>query len=145
MAIIRWNPWNIDRLIDEEWDFPAIPGFARLVGQGLNIYETDSDVIIEAAMPGIPEDKIDVTVDDDGIVRVSGSKEESKEEKDKKKFFMSSMSESYNYSFRLPKNADLNTEPACELNNGILKMSFPKVEKQAPRKISIKKATTENI
>ncbi len=143
MAIIRWNPWNIDRFFDDELDMPTFPGLSRLVGQGLNIYETDSEIIAEAALPGIPEDKIDITVDDDNVVRVTGSNETQEEDKNKRKYFMSSMLQTYNYTFRLPKNAASNQEPICEFDNGVLKMTFPKIEKQAPKKISIRKRVNQ--
>lgn len=71
MAIIRWNPWSLPSL-EDEWDIPAIPGFSRLVGQGLNIYETENSVVAEMAMPGVLENQVDISVDD-GVVRVTAS------------------------------------------------------------------------
>jgi HSP20 family molecular chaperone IbpA len=142
MAIIRWNPWNIDRFFEDEWDLPTIPGISRLAGQGLNIYETDTNIIAEAALPGVPDNNIDVTIDEDGIVRVTGSYEETEEDKDRRRYYMSSMAQSFNYSFRLPKGANTQVEPSCELTNGVLKMTFPKTEKQAPKKIKISRGDT---
>jgi|SRR5579884_1952203 len=136
MAIIRWNPWNLDRILDDDLDLPAIPGLGRLVGQGLNVYETDTAIVAEAALPGIPEDKIDVTIDE-GIVRITGSKEESQENK---RNMMNYLSSAYNYSFRLPRGVIAeDKEPVCELENGILKLEFPKVEKTPPKKVKIVK------
>jgi HSP20 family molecular chaperone IbpA len=137
MAIIRWNPWSMDRFFEEDWDLPTIPGLSRLVGQGLNIYEGDNDVVVEAALPGVSEDKIDVTIEDNGIARITGSYEETKEDKSKRKYYMSSMAQSYNYSFRLPKVINTEQDPVCEFNNGVLKMVFPKTEKKAPKKIKV--------
>src|SRR5574338_397348 len=99
MAIIRWNPWSLDDLTAGDWDVPTIPGLSRLAGQGLNLYETDNAIIAEAALPGVPEDKIDITYND-GIVRVVGSMEE--KSGDGRRNYMSTLSSSYNYSFRLP-------------------------------------------
>lgn len=142
MAIIRWNPFNIDRLFDEDWDLPTLPGISRLAGQGLNIYETDTEVVAEAALPGIPEDKIDVTIDD-SIVRITGASEEKKEDKDRKRYFMSSMEQSFNYSFRLPRGIIPDQEPVCEFDNGVLRIVFPKSEKQAPKKIRVQRKIKE--
>lgn len=143
MAIIRWNPWNINDVLENDWDLPTIPGLSKLVGQGLNIYETEDAINVEAAMPGIPEDNIDVTIDD-GIVRVTAHSEEKKEEKDKKKYYMSSISKSYNYNFRLPTGQLSDTEPVCELSDGILHMKFLKVKKAPPKRIKVaKKAKAE--
>lgn len=142
MAIIRWNPWNIDRFFEDDWDFPTLPGVSRLMGQGLNLYETEDSIVAEAAVPGIPEDKIHVTFED-GVVRVSASYEESQEEKNKKRYFMSSMNTSYNYSFRIPEGLVKDREPSAEIEDGILRLSFPKVEKKEPKKIKVTKKAKE--
>lgn len=138
MAIIRWNPWNIDRFFEDDFDMPTIPGVSRLMGQGLNIYETESAVVAEAALPGIQEDKVDVTFED-GVVRVSASMEDNKEEKDKRRYFMSSMSTSFNYSFKVPTGIVQGKEPEAELEDGVLKLTFKKIEKKEPKKIKVTK------
>lgn len=142
MAIIRWNPWNFERMFDDDWELPTIPGVSRLMGQGLNLYETQDAIVAEAALPGIPEDKVDVTFED-GIARISASNEATQEEKDKRRYFMSSMSSSYNYSFRLPQGVVQDEEPQAEMEDGVLRLTFKKVEKKEPKKIRvIKKAKT---
>ena len=138
MAIIRWNPWNLERFFEDDWDLPTIPGISKLMGQGLNIYETQDAIVAEVALPGMTEDRIDVTFDN-GIVRVTASAEEKKEEKEKRRYFMSSMTSSYNYSFRIPEGVVKAQEPSAELEDGILKLTFKKVEKKEPKKISITK------
>ncbi|MBI2019032.1 Hsp20/alpha crystallin family protein [Candidatus Daviesbacteria bacterium] len=137
--LIRWNPWNLRQILDKDWDIPTIPGISRLAGQGLNLYETDDAIVAEAAMPGIPDDRVDVTIDD-GVVRVTGSYEEKAEDKDKRHYFMSSMASSYNYSFRLPEGVRTDKEPVCELDEGVLKLSFEKAEKTPPKRIKVGKA-----
>lgn len=136
MAIIRWKPWNISSLLDEDWDLPTIPGLSRL-GQGLNLYETDDAVVAEAALPGVSEDKVDISVED-GVVRISASSEENLEEKSKRRYFMTSMAASYNYSFRLPQGVVSEEEPQAELENGVLSLTFKKVQKAPPKKIQVK-------
>lgn len=138
MQLIRWNPWSIDRFFDDEWELPTIPGISRLAGQGLNLYETNDAIIAEAAVPGIPENRIDVTVDNN-IVRISASTEEKKEDKEKRRYFMSSMNTSYNYAFRLPQGIITGQEPVCELNEGVLTLNFAKASKTPPKKLRITK------
>ena len=137
MAIIRWNPWNLSSFLnDEEWDFPTIPAISRIAGQGLNIYETEETLVAEIALPGIHEDKIDISIDK-GIVRISAADEQSQEEKSNRKYYMSSMSSSFNYSFRLPEGISDNQEPEAVLEKGVLKLSFQKPEVVAPKKIKV--------
>jgi HSP20 family protein len=142
MAIIRWNPWNISSLMDEDWNLPTIPGLSRL-GQGLNIYETEEALIAEAALPGIPEDKIDITVED-GIVRVTGSIEQTQADKSDRRYFMSSMASSYNYSFRLPPGVLADEEPRAEVEDGVLTLTFRKTERVAPKKVRVVKRAKES-
>lgn len=137
MAIIRWNPWNINSMLDDDFEMPTLPGLSRMIGQGLNIYETEETVVAEAALPGIPENKIDVSYDE-GIVRITGSMDERQEEKEKRRYFMTSMTQSFNYSFRLPQGITEN-EPTAELEDGVLKLTFKKVQKAAPKKITVTK------
>ena len=138
MPMIRWNPWNIDRFLEEDWDIPTIPGLSRLVGQGLNLYETDKEIVAEAALPGVPEQNIDITVEE-GVVRVVGGVSQEQKEKSKQRSFLSTLSSSYNYSFRLPQGVISDQEPACELADGVLTMRFAKVQKTPPKKLTITK------
>jgi hypothetical protein len=82
--------------------------------------------------------KIDVTFED-GVVRVSASTSQSDEEKSKKRYFMSSMATSFNYSFRIPEGIVRDEEPTAELDNGVLKLAFKKAEKKEPKKITVSK------
>lgn len=142
MAIIRWNPWNLQSMLDEDWELPTIPGISRVMGQGLNLYETEDAIVAEAALPGISEDKIDVSIDED-VVRVTAHHEERQEEKDKRRYFMSSMAQAFNYSFRLPHGIVADKEPQAELDNGVLRLTFKKVQKAEPKKIKVAKKAKE--
>lgn len=136
MNIIRWNPWNIPSFFeDDDWDFPTFPSINRMA-QGLNIFETDNNIVAEVALPGISEDKVDVSIDN-GVVRISASDEQKQEEKGKRKYFMSSMAQSYNYSFRLPDGIREDKEPRAVLENGVLKLTFAKAAVAAPKKIKV--------
>jgi HSP20 family molecular chaperone IbpA len=136
MALIRWNPWNLQSALEDDWEMPTVPGLSRLLGQGMNIYETDSAIVAEIALPGISEDHIDVSVDDK-VVRISASSESSQEDKSGRKYFMSSMAQSYNYSFRLPEGLEADTEPEAMLAHGVLTLNFKKAAPVAPKKIKV--------
>ncbi len=136
MAIIRWNPWNLSSMFEDDFDLPTVPGLSRVAGQGLNIYETEDSVFAEAALPGIPEEKVDVTVED-GIVRITGAHEDSQEDKAARRYFMTSRMNSFNYSFRLPQGIVDDQEPTCILENGILTVQFEKVKKAPPKKLKV--------
>lgn len=123
-------------MFDDDFEFPTLPGISKFMSQGLNLYETEDSLVAEASVPGLTEDKINVTFDD-GIIRITGALEEKEEEKNKKRFYMSSMATSYNYSFRIPEGIVKDEEPKAELEHGVLRLSFQKVEKKEPKKIAV--------
>lgn len=138
MPNIRWTPWNLERFFEDDWDLPTIPGISRLVGQGLNLYETEKELVAEVAIPGVSEQGLDVTIDA-GIVRVVGSRVQ--KDTTKQRTFMDTISSSYNYAFRLPQTVLTDQEPDIELSDGILTLRFAKVEKVPPKKLTVKKPT----
>lgn len=138
MAIIRWQPWSLSSLMDDDWELPTIPGLSRL-GQGLNIYETEDSIVAQAALPGVAEGKIDVSIDN-SVVRITGTREEKQEQTQGRKYYMTSMASAYNYSFKLPDGVVADQEPKASLEDGVLTLSFSKVQKQPPKKIKVVKA-----
>jgi HSP20 family protein len=115
---------------------PTVPGLSRILGQGMNIYETDTQLVSEIALPGITEDQIDISIDDK-VVRITASVDSSKEDKSGRKYYMSSMTQAYNYSFRLPENIEAESEPEAVLQHGVLKLTFQKAAPVAPKKIKV--------
>lgn len=136
MTLIRWNPWNLQSMLEDDWDMPTVPGLSKILGQGMNIYESETEVVAEIALPGIPEDRIDVSIDNK-VVRISAVSSQTEEDKSGRKYFMSSMAQSFNYSFRLPEGLD-NDEPEASLQHGVLTLTFKKAAPVAPKKIKIK-------
>lgn len=136
----------MDRFFEDDFDMPTIPGISRLMGQGLNLYETEDAIVAEAAVPGISDADIDIT-SENGIVRVSAVSSDKQEEKDKRHYFMTSMATSYNYSFRIPEGSVKAEEPKAELEDGILRLVFKKIEKKEPKKIKVtaKSKSTKEI
>jgi hypothetical protein len=56
------------------------------------------------------------------------------------------MATSYNYSFRLPEGVATDVEPQASLDNGVLTLRFPKVQKAPPKRIKVsKKSKREDL
>jgi HSP20 family protein len=123
-------------MLEDDWELPTIPGLSRMMGQGLNLYETEDTIVAEAAVPGVTEDRLDISIDE-GVVRITGRSEEQKEAQDKRRYFMTSMAQSFNYSFRLPEGIVADEEPKAELDQGVLKLTFQKVQKKEPKKVKV--------
>lgn len=106
--------------------------------QGLDMYETDNELVVKASVPGVPEDKVEVTVEGN-ILTIKAEHEETKEEKDKKRVvYKSTRQSSFNYSTNLPRMVD-GSKAVAEVENGVVKVVIPKAEEEKPKKIAIKK------
>lgn len=102
--------------------------------------ETDTEYQITAELPGMTEKDVEVTMAN-GMLILKGSKDEAKEER-KKDYFMSERRYgSFQRSFRLPEDADVENI-AATLKNGVLSVNVPKSARaQAEqRKVEVKAA-----
>lgn len=138
MAIIKFNPfspWSNDRffsLLDEDDSWPQVK-----VTEGLDVYETDSDVVVKAAVPGIPSDKVEITFED-GVLRISARDEETKEDKDKKKVVYRQQRASYfDYTTTLPRAVEGN-KISAEVNDGVVTVKAPIAQEAKPKRIAVK-------
>ena len=85
MAIVKWNRWNpIYPSFFNDEDFFSSNILEN--NSGIDIYETDESVVVEAQVPGIEEKDVHVTVEDN-ILTISAEHTEVKEEKEKKTMF----------------------------------------------------------
>lgn len=104
-------------------------------GKGLTISEDKNHVFVEAAMPGLELNDIDVTFEK-GILWIKGDKKE--EEEDKEKKFYRKASSSFSYRLALPGQIDETKEPQATYKDGIMKVSFSKAHQSQIKKINVK-------
>ncbi len=112
-----------------DWD----EDFYKFENSSISLYETDHDVIVEAAMPGCRPEDIQISFDR-GILWMRA---ESKTEKKDVKYHMKASS---NYSYRLPIPTPINenVKPEATYENGILKVTFEKSQGSKAQKIEVK-------
>ncbi len=119
------------------------------VPSGLSITEDDEYVYVDAALPGVKTNDIEISFHN-GVLRVTGEVQE--EEKKKRKSYHK-MTSSFSYQVAVPGEVDLNADPEAMCSDGVLTVIFPKVKAAAPKKIVIssklsaksKKATEEKV
>ncbi len=111
-----WTPW--------EWaiepytvELPMRAAYSDLIDEG-------NKFLVRAEVPGIPRDKIDVTVTKDGI-EISGETGAEKEEKERN-FVVHERSYSSVYkSLEFPEEV-IPEKAECKVKDGILEVSIPK-------------------
>lgn len=141
MAIVKWNrvvPSFWPSFFDEE-NWPTNINWPDLSAtSGLDIYETDNEVVVKAAVPGVKEQDVEVTVEGN-ILTISGKMDETEEKKKEKKVvYKSTMQSSFSYSTSLPRMVD-GAGAKAEVEDGIVTVSVPKVEEEKPKRIEVKK------
>lgn len=102
---------------------------------GLTIYEDTKNVFVEANLPGLTTENIDVIVNN-GELSIKGEKAEETEDKERK--YYSRSTSSFSYRVSLPSQVDESKEPEATYTNGVLKLKFAKSEKSTTKKIQIK-------
>lgn len=137
MAIIRFDPFNFPRIVNRfptVWDENEWPEIT--MNEGLDVYETESEVIVRAAVPGVPADKVDVTFED-GVLRIKAHSEETKEEKEKKKVvYRQQKVSSFDYTTTLPRAVDAE-HIAADVKDGVVTVKAPIAQAAKPKKISV--------
>jgi HSP20 family protein len=116
-------------LDDEDWA-------SFLPSSGLTVSEDDKNVYVEAAVPGLDPDKVDVTFEK-GVLWIRGNQAE--EEKDEQKKFYRKASSAFSYRVAVPGDVDESVEPEASCKNGIMKVTFAKRPEVQPKKIAVKK------
>lgn len=126
-----WSiPSRVPSIFDDESDWASF-----LPSSGLTVSEDQKNVYVEAAMPGISPDNIEVTMDK-GVLWVRGSQSDSEEDKDKK--FYRKASASFSYRIAVPGKVDETQEPDVVSKHGVLKVIFKKVAEVQPKKLTIR-------
>ncbi|HAF84773.1 MAG TPA: Hsp20/alpha crystallin family protein [Sphaerochaeta sp.] len=103
----------------------------------VDITETDKAYIVEAELPGYEQEDVKVNIEKH-VLRLSSSKQTTKEEKDGKKLLICERrAQSFERSFSLPEDVDEATIEG-EFTNGVLTVTLPKKEVVQPKSIEVK-------
>jgi len=103
----------------------------------VDMYETETHIIIEAKVPGYKAENLNVKVEDN-ILIIEGTVQEESEEKQSRKYHIKEVkSQSIYRSIMLPSKVDSDNAEA-EFTNGMVKIALPKLLDSKPKTIKIK-------
>ena len=149
MSIIRWEPFKdlmtlreaMDRLFEESWVRPSQDAWeereqSRAWRLPVDVYSTEEEIIIQAAVPGIAPEDVEITIEGDALT-IQGE--------------LPSHLDNVNYLFQerpvgkfvrvlnlnIPVDAD---KSEATFANGLLTLNIPKAEAIRPRQIKVKTA-----
>jgi HSP20 family protein len=139
--MIRWpyyesNPLRplLDHLIQEERQ----RGGARGEPMPVNVYESDGDLVVDAAIPGVRPEDVDIQCGD-GVVTIRARSSVPEREH----IHQEIRPTEFVRQLALPGDCRFN-EAKAEVENGILSIRIPKTRPQAPEKIRIQVARRES-
>ena len=124
----------MDRLLEDAVVMPRGEGQAA-GGPAIDAYEGGDTLVVEAHLPGMKPDDLDINVEQ-GVLTISGQTTAEEERKERNYLIREHRTGRFSRSLRLP--ATYNPD-ACQANfeHGVLRLSFPKSESAKPRRIQI--------
>jgi len=144
-GIVRWEPFRdlvtlreaMDRLFAESFVRPgvAFPALG-MEGPAVDMYQTEDDIVVKAAVPGVKPEDIDISVTGDMLTIKGELKQEEKvEEGDYLR--QERHYGQFTREFALPTqvNAD---KARAEFEHGVLTLHLPKAEEVKPKSIKVK-------
>ncbi len=121
---------------DEDFLMPIELTRRAIRTPSVNVYEKEKNVIVEAQLPGIKIENVDIEVADN-YVSLSGEQKEEKEDKDKNFYRKEVSYGSFSRVIPLPVKVKSDKVEA-EAKDGILKITLPKTEVKKAKKLKIK-------
>jgi|SRR4051812_10888981 len=130
--------YEMDRLVSNVFANPAVAGATRMVsGRGfpaVNLWESDDNLYLEAELPGLKAENLDVTVVGSELT-LKGERPDGPPPADS--FHRRERGTgAFTRLIRLPSEVNADGVEAS-LNDGVLLLTLPKAETAKPRKIKV--------
>jgi len=146
MSLVRrTSPWGdmlslrqaMDRLFEESFVRPRSFLLETIEGHGppLDAHETADELVVEAALPGVKPDDVEIMVSGDTLT-ISGKTSFETKTEERDYLFHEIRRGSFSRSVTLPANLRADRAKA-HFEHGILRLAIPKAEEAKPRQIRI--------
>jgi HSP20 family protein len=139
--IDRYDPFGrtmglrqvMDRLLEDAVLMPRQGSFGG--GPLVDVYEEGDNLVVEAQLPGLKPDDINVSVEN-GVLTISGQTAAEEERKERNYLLREKRSGRFTRSLHLPPTYTADPSEA-KFEHGVLHLVFPKAESAKPRRIQI--------
>jgi HSP20 family protein len=129
----------MDRLFDDAFTRPFSlmqEGGSNWSSPAIDMYQTDNDVVVKAALPGIKADEVQLNVTGD-VLTIRGETKHEEEKQDKSWHIREQRWGTFERSVRLPTHV-IADKAKADFDNGILTITLPKSEAVKPKTITVK-------
>lgn len=142
--LTRWDPWSdmlslreaMSQLMEESF---VRPSAGTPTGQGfvpaLDVSETQEAFTVEAAVPGLKPEDLEITVENN-VLTIKGETRQETEDKQRSYRRVERRFGSFQRTIGLPNTVKPDAIKAS-LEHGVLKLEIPKAEEIKPRKIAV--------
>lgn len=145
--ITRWDPFSeltslqdrVNQLFSQTFGAPGRGSeqslFASNFVPPVDVYEDDHSITVQAELPGVKEEELDVRLENN-VLTISGERKLENEDKKENFHRIERQYGRFVRSFTLPSTVDPDSVNA-EFNNGLLKITIAKREESKPKQIKI--------
>ncbi|MFA6251966.1 MAG: Hsp20/alpha crystallin family protein [Candidatus Paceibacterota bacterium] len=107
----------------------------------VDVYETEKDLVIQAAIAGIKTEELDISLENDMMI-IKGERIDPNTSKNKKYFIRECYFGAFSREIILPREIDTSKIKA-EIKDGILTIKMPKIERAKNKRISLGETRTK--
>ncbi len=143
-AIIRWEPAReftslrdaMERLFDEAFTAPVRFAPDSFSVPAVDMYQTDSEVVVKAALPGVKAEDVQISVTGE-LLTIKGETKQKEERAEKTYHIRERRWGAFERCLGLPTDVVADKAKA-EFENGVLTITLPKAEEVKPKTIAVK-------
>ena len=142
-TVTRWDPFQdvlslreaMNQLVEESFVRPATAQAGQNFVPALDLSETAEGYLVEAALPGVKPEDVEVTVENN-VLTIKGETRQESDSKQRNFHRVERRFGSFQRTIGLPTTVKADAIQAS-LTNGVLRLEIPKAEEVKPRKISV--------
>jgi HSP20 family protein len=142
-TITRWDPFQdvlslreaMNQLMEESFVRPAAGQNGKNFVPALDFSETAEGYLVEAALPGVKPEDVEITVENN-VLTIKGETRQETDSKQRNFHRIERRFGAFQRTIGLPTTVKADAIKA-DLTNGVLRLEIPKAEEVKPRKISV--------
>lgn len=144
MALVRWEPTREMQTIQQEMNRLFGTFFDSPEGDGgnlrrwipaMDLVEEGDHYVLRADLPGVPEDDVNIEVEDN-VLTISGERKSEQEDRKEGYYRVERAVGKFSRSLTLPEGVDPDRIEA-QFEDGVLTVRIPKPEERKPRRVAI--------
>ena len=150
-TVTRWDPFQdalslreaMSQLMEESFVQPTAAQGGKKFVPALDLSETADGYLVEAALPGVKPEDVEITVENN-VLTIKGEARQEVDEQHRNFHRVERRFGSFQRTIGLPTTVKADAIQAS-LINGVLRLEIPKAEEVKPRKISVNVGQNKTI